>query len=107
RARAGGGGRGRSARSADRRTASAHIRPAPLASAEEADHCRADRPVDRGAVPRGEDALTGGGLRPRVLAAEERQPPARTRRREGSPRGEPGAPGRVASGALLPGGAGV
>ena len=64
-------------------------------------------PADRRARARGEDALAGRGLRPRVLAAEERQPPARARQRRGAPRGEPGAPRRLAGGALLPRAAGV
>ena len=72
---------------------------APPASAEEADHGRADRSGDRRARGRGEDAVAGRRVRPGVLAAEERQPPARARRRRGAPRGEPGAPRRLAGGA--------
>ena len=54
-----------------------------------------------------EEARAGRRLRPRLLAAEERQPPARARRRGDAPGGQRGAPVRLAGGARLPRGRGV
>ena len=56
---------------------------------------------------REEDAVAGRRVRPRLLAAEERQPAARARRRRGAPRGDSGASRRLAGGARLPRGRGV
>ncbi len=67
-----------------------------------ADHDRADRPADRRAPARDEEARAGGRVRPRVLAAQERQPPPRAWRRGDPPRSQRGASIGVAGGAWLP-----
>ena len=58
-------------------------------------------------VDRDEEARAGRRLRPRLLAAEERQPAPRARRRGDPPSRERGPPVRVAGGARLPRGRGM
>ena len=100
--------RGR-ARPADPRPPPAHREAAARTSPAEGagDHDRADRPAHRRAQHRDEEARPGRRLRPRLLAAEERQPAPRARRRGDPPRGQRGPSDRVAGGARLPRGRGV
>ncbi len=78
--------------SADPRRPPAHRRgAAPAHPTGAADHGRADRPADRRARRRGEDARAGRRLRPRLLRPEERQPAARARRRGDAPGRQRGA----------------
>ena len=76
----------------DPRHASADAGSSSAATPGAADHDRADRPVHRRAHARAEEAGAGGRVRPRLLAAEERQPPARARRRGDAAGGQRGAP---------------